>query len=78
MNVTVPFSFGVLPVQHAGDAVADEEVRRRTRKVLVPLSLVAGAVCGWALIATLTAVVARPLTIETGLAGASVAHGEFN
>jgi len=53
MNVTVPFSFGALPAQHATDVTSDEEILRLTRRVLVPLIMAAAAVCAWALMATL-------------------------
>jgi amino acid transporter len=63
MNVSVPFSFGALPAQGATHAT-DEEIRRRTLRVLAPLGLVAGVVCGWALLATLSGAVSGTMEAE--------------
>lgn len=76
MNVTVPFSFGALPAQNATDVTSDEEILRLTRRLLVPLSVAAAAVCAWALIATLA--VAAPGSLEAGSAGGSLPHAELH
>ena len=78
MNVTVPFSFGALPAQNATDVTSDEEILRLTRRLLVPLSMAAAAVCAWALVATLAIAAPGSASLEVGSAGGLLPHAELH